>query len=297
MRYLSLLSLTILFVAPMTSIAQDDDLDFDLDEEEGPAKITNFYDTRVINAHSVEVLDAKTLDFRITHRFGDIATPASPRTLFGLDNSSDIRIAFEYGITDNLTVGAGRSKGSGPYSQYWDGVAKYKILQQTDDMPVSLSVCGSAFFTSMKEDPTPTSITSFTKTAHRFAYYTQLIVSKRFGDLASLQLAPGYMHRNYVLSEDDNGFLSIGAVGKIKVYKKISFVAEYNYNLRKETLLQGTQYRNPLGFGVEIKTYAHVFQLSFMNSRGIGEGQFIPFTSSDWGEGQFRFGFTISRHF
>jgi hypothetical protein len=49
--------------------------------------------------------------------------------------------------------------------------------------------------------------------------------------------------------------------------------------------------------GIEINTYGHVFLLNFVNSRGIGEGQFIPYTKSKWSEGQFRFGFTIARKF
>jgi hypothetical protein len=34
-----------------------------------------------------------------------------------------------------------------------------------------------------------------------------------------------------------------------------------------------------------------------MNSKGLGAGQFIPFTTSNWSEGEFRFGFTIARKF
>src|SRR5690606_1495989 len=120
-------------------------------------------------------LEKGALDLRITHRFGDIATPASPRTLFGLDNSTDIRIAFEYGITDDISIGFGRSKGAGPLTQLWDGYAKYKIFGQNKDFPFALSVCLSGFFTSMKADESPISATSFKETAHRFAYYSQLL--------------------------------------------------------------------------------------------------------------------------
>ena len=45
-----------------------------------------FLDTRAINGHSVNVLKEKILDLRITHRFGEIGTKESYRTLFGLDN-------------------------------------------------------------------------------------------------------------------------------------------------------------------------------------------------------------------
>ena len=60
---------------------------------------------------------------------------------------------------------------------------------------------------------------------------------------------------------------------------------------------RSNKYTNPFGIGIEINTFAHVFQLNFMNSMGLGEGQFIPYTSSKWSYGEFRFGFTIARKF
>ena len=56
-------------------------------------------------------------------------------------------------------------------------------------------------------------------------------------------------------------------------------------------------YANPFGIGIEIKTYGHIFQLNLMNSRGIVEGQYMPFTRAKWSEGEFRFGFTSARKF
>jgi hypothetical protein len=97
--------------------------------------------------------------------------------------------------------------------------------------------------------------------------------------------------------EDQNTNFVIGLMAKLKVYKKISLVGEYYHIMRKQAIINNTEYLNPLAISVEIKTHAHVFQLNFMNSKGIGEGQFIPYTSSSWLEGEFRFGFTISRHF
>ena len=293
-----------LFILPLCAfstitIAQDDWGDDSWgDEEDTDTPVTIFNDTRVINGHSVETLEKKTLDLRITHRFGHIATPASGRSLFGLDQSSDIRIGFEYGITDDITVGFGRSKGSGPIVELWDGLAKYKILQQSSSTPLSLTVSLSGFATSMRADQSPTSPTSFQETAHRFSYYSQLIAAKSFGDdRLSVQVAPGYLHRNYVAFEDENGLFAVGGMLKYRFWKKMSFVAEYYYLARDNNTVLGVDYTNPLGLGIEIKTHAHNFQLSFMNSPGIGETQFLPYTSSEWSEGEFRFGFTISRHF
>jgi hypothetical protein len=266
-------------------------------EDAGPVKATMFSDTRVINGHSSETLEKGQWDLRITHRFGNIAVPNSGRSLFGLDNSTDIRIAMEYGITDDLTIGFGRSKGFAPYSQYWDGLAKYAILRQSDKMPLSLTLATSAFATSMIASTDASSVTSFTKTAHRFSYYSQLILAKNLFGKVTLQLAPGILYRNYVAFEDQNMNVTLGGMIRYNFYKKLSFLVEYYQIFRENEIINNTEYQNPFGVGLEIKTHAHVFQLNFMNSEGIGEGQFIPYTFGKWSEGQFRFGFTISRHF
>lgn len=149
----------------------------------------------------------------------------------------------------------------------------------------------------MKADEGVVSATSFTKTAHRFSYNTQIIAAMEFADRFAIQVAPGYMHRNYVPFEDENGLLCIGAVARARIWPNVSLFAEYTHVLRPNSTILNVEYENPLAFGIEFKTFAHAFMLGFMNSPGIGEGQFIPYTASSWGDGEYRFGFTISRHF
>jgi len=52
-----------------------------------------------------------------------------------------------------------------------------------------------------------------------------------------------------------------------------------------------------LGIAFEFKTYGHNFQINFVNSRGIGDTQYLTYNRSNWLKGQFRIGFTISRTF
>ena len=298
--YLQIFFLWLLaFTFVSNTIISQDDWDF----EETPSSLVldaTFNDTRVVNGHSVEVLDAKTFDLRISHRFGDIAVPSSGRTLYGLDNSTDIRIGFEYGINDNLMLGAGRSKGF-PCSEFWDGLIKYKLLSQNDKTPLSISLSSSIFITSRINSSDTTSLwcfkynteNKFQEFNHRISYFTQFILAHNLNNKLSIQLSGGFLHKNFVAFADQNSNLVIGAMTKFNVYKKISLVGEYYYVVRKDDI----GYVNPLAVSVEIKTFAHVFQLNFMNSKGIGEGQFIPYTSSKWLDGEFRFGFTISRHF
>ncbi len=286
----------IFLLAPINLCAQEIGWDDD-DEEEFESEIWSFADTRVINGHSVEVLEAGTLDFNVSHKFGSVANTESYRKLFGLDVSADIRIAFEYGLFNRMNIGLGRSKGSGPFTEYFDGYAKYKILQQTKKMPISLTFVGSMFTTGMKSSPSDYAIDHFEKWKHRISYYTQFMVSRNFKDIFSLQIAPGASYRNLVFEGDKNAIFSLGVMPKVRIWKKISVLFEYYFLFREERMFLGVEYVNPLGFALEIKTFAHVFQINFTNSRGFGEGQFIPFTYSKFRDGNFRLGFKISRHF
>ena len=76
--------------------------------------LESFSGTRVLSNHSVELLPKRSLEFIVAHKFGDIAGDnGGVSTFYGLDNLSDVRIAFEYGIADKLNIGLGRCKGDG----------------------------------------------------------------------------------------------------------------------------------------------------------------------------------------
>jgi len=280
-----------------SSFAQDD-WDFDETSNEstdelGPA----FFDTRIINSHSVETLEKGTWDVRIGHRFGDMATPGAEKTFFGLDNSADITIGTDYAITDNMLVGIYRNKGAGPYSQLLQGNFKYKIFDQRDKKTFTLAVNTNMFFTMMGSSTDSTSVTYFTNAAHRSSYFTQFILARNLKDKMSFQLNVGVLHRNLVGFEDVNTNMAIGGVAKLKIAKKMSLIAEYNHLFRTNNIINLVQYVDPIGLAIEFKTFAHVFQLNFTNSRGFGEVQYLAYTASKWSKGEIRLGFSISRHF
>lgn len=291
------LFLSIFTIISLTGFAQDDDWDFDEDGDTETSVGPAFFDTRVINSHSVETLEQGTFDVRIAHRFGDMAVTNSYKTFFGFDNSADIQIGLDYGITDKLMIGLHRNKGAGPYTQMFQGLLKYKIFDQQDGKPFTFSANATAFASLMDSSTDSLSLSYFSKTSHRFSYFTQLILARNLNDKASIQMNVGLLHRNLVYYDDKNTTLSLGGVAKVKVAKKISIVAEYNHLFRPSNTVNDIEYTDPLGVGVEFKTHAHVFQVNFTNSRGMGEAQFIPYTFSKWSEGEFRMGFTISRHF
>src|SRR3954465_11860065 len=98
-RYVVIALLTVLSAG---SFAQDGSLLTGLDSIPKKQYVTNaFKSSRVINGHSVEMIGAGVLDFRILHRFGQ--TDQGIYDIFGLDQAS-MRIGFDYGITKNLTI-------------------------------------------------------------------------------------------------------------------------------------------------------------------------------------------------
>jgi hypothetical protein len=132
------------------------------------------------------------------HRFDDIAAPgAGIHTFFGLDNATDIRFSFDYGITDRLQAGVGRSKGIDPYNQLYDANIKYRLLRQTTDnkMPLSLTLYGLAGITGRPASTDSTSDASFQNTSQRMSYVVQTIVARKFSQSFSLELVPTWTHR------------------------------------------------------------------------------------------------------
>ena len=118
----------------LNCFAQDDLMA--LLEKEGVKPIdqkvyATFKSIKIINAQTIETVKAKSLIFRITHRFGNIGAQSGGgvHSFYGFDDASNIRFSFDYGITDKLLVGIGRSK----FKEHLDGSIKYKLLEQTND--------------------------------------------------------------------------------------------------------------------------------------------------------------------
>lgn len=285
----------------------------DLEKELGtPSKTgekvtATFKSTKLINLHTNETIHKNELDFKVDHRFGDIAgRNGGASEFFGLDNSTDIRIGFDYGLSDRLTIGLARAKGSTSVKQLIEFSAKMRILEQTSDGQVPLSLTGFASNTiaavkANQDDPT--SATSYQKFTDRMNYVSQLIIARKFSPELSLIVIPTYVHRNYTQFGDQNDLFALGGGGRLKLNKRLSLVVDYLVPFRnpqqRAYLEQINQYKfyNTLGVGVEIETGGHVFHLNFTNATAIEEMQFIPETTTTWTKGQYRWGFSISRRF
>lgn len=256
------------------------------EEETTEYAAASFKTNRVVNGHSIENTAAGVLDSKISHRFSPLNQGLYD--IFGLDGAT-IRIGIDYGITDRLMVGVGRST----KEKIIDGFAKYKLLRQSTgkrNMPLSLSYLVDAQIKTVKFSDQ----TRENKFSSRLYYTHQILIGRKFSDAFTLQLMPTLVHRNLVETKaEKNDVLALGAAGRIKLTKRITLNAEYYYVLPDQLR---PDFTNVLSIGFDIETGGHVFQMHFTNSTDMTYKGFITETTDKWFDGV-RFGFNISRVF
>ena len=259
-----------------------------------------FKDRRVINSHSVEMLEAYKIDFRVGHRFGDMfGSSGGWATFYGLENSADILTGFDYGLTDHLNLGISRTKGNHELRQNINAFFKARLMQQQryGKNPVSIVALGHISMSTMQKSSSEGVLSSFPKFNHRIAYHLQVMVARKFGDGFSIQANANYTYRNLVYNFDQNDLVSLGFCSRIKLNRVWGLILDGNFPISSLRTTENNYYP-ALGVGFEIDTGGgHVFQVNFTNASGMNETEYIPYTQSDWAKGEFRMGFTISRIF
>jgi hypothetical protein len=291
----------VLMSVSLSKVYAQDDLMKILDDEAKKEKAkknyatATFKTTRIMNGHSIENVAAGVLDLKISHRFGMLNSGGYE--LFGLDQAT-MRMGLDYGISNRLMIGVGRST----FQKQYDAFGKFKILRQAKGgkwpSPVSVSAVSTVMLKTLKwEDP---ELQNYYTSRLSFAH--QLIIARKFSDAFSLQLMPSYVHYNLAkTSTDPNDIFALGAGGRIKLTRRLTFNAEY-YHVLPLSFVEGESYRisgthNSLAVGFDIETGGHVFQLHFTNSTGMTEKTFITETTGDFFKGDIHFGFNISRVF
>jgi hypothetical protein len=253
-------------------------------KEKEPVTAT-FKSTRLINGHSIENNKKGVLQFMILHRFGDVN--GGSYEFFGLDEAT-MRLGFDYGVTDWLNIGVGRST----FEKTYDGLIKIKWLRQKKGgLPFTVTSVSTTALKSVKfSDPERKNYFS-----SRMYYTQQVLIGSKVTDALSLQLMPTLIHRNLVANTaEQNDVYALGGGGRIKLSRSITFNAEYYY-VFPDQLADG--FTNSFSVGFDIETGGHVFQLHFTNSRSMVEKGFVAETTGDWKKGDIRFGFNLNRVF
>lgn len=284
-----------LFCLISTQVFSQDDLMKMLDDEnknQTDYTIATFKATKLINGQTIETVGKNQLNFWISHRFGAINS-GFIENFFGLDEAR-IRLGLEYGITNRLTIGIGRSSQEKMYDFY----GKYKLLRQSNSMPVTLTLYGSNALSTVATGSTLESgtVMKYYDNIERMTYTGQILLARKFSERFSLQIMPTVLHFNRAETIDTpNNMVALGVGGRMKLSKRFSISGEYYYADFNRPV--SSNYHNSLAFGLDIETGGHVFQFHLSNSRGMIERQFIAQTTKQWSDGGIFYGFNIARSF
>lgn len=281
--------LTAVFLLCSMSVFAQDDLMSLLDEGGENQQVESaFKSTRLISGQTTEMRKAGVLDFVISHRFGTVNQGIEQ--FYGLDDSQ-IRLGLDFGISDRLNIGIGRSS----FQKIVDGMIKFKILnQQTGEKSAPVSVVAFTSMAIKTGDGAFIDPTLDHPFSDRLYSTVQLLVSRKMNTNLSLQLMPTYIHRNLVPSgQYPNDVIAVGVGGRYKVTQRMAINAEWYPQVTDK----GPDIYDALSFGVDIETGGHVFQIHITNSRSMIEQGFVSETTGNWGDGDIHLGFNVSRVF
>ena len=288
----------LLFFLPLGLFSQEELLnDLESQAVEDKTVIAAFKGLKVVNFESTKLADKNDFYFVVAHRFGSVKNGFDD--FFGLDNAVT-QLKFIYGFTDWLNIGVARSSFQKKYGMH----AKYRLMpQEKDGFPVTLVGYNLVTInTSLEKDQYPN-----LEFVDKLTYTSQLLISKKFNESLSVLLAPTFIHENLATRSRDvledgttlnydekpNQF-ALGLGGRYKISKRVSINADYGVHLNRN---KDSNFRNPLSVGVDIETGGHVFQMHFTNAQAMFEEGFIVQGQGDWADGDFFFGFNISRVF
>ncbi|HXC04733.1 MAG TPA: DUF5777 family beta-barrel protein [Bacteroidia bacterium] len=277
--------------------------------------IATFKTTRLYNLHTIETQSKRSMDFRISHRFGDMglsngATASNfGYNAFGLDQQASIKLSLEYCFDGRFQIGIGRCSDL----KIVDGFAKYRLIRQTTDKgnPVSVTLFAGVYETFIRTGDDYYNTHTF---GDRFSFCNQIMIARKFNRRFSLQLGAAHVHYNIVplsgphtladgtvFNGDKNDLLYLTMVTRYKITNRMALTAEYalpltgsNYNAANTT---NNQYYPTMAFGVDIETGGHVFQLAITNSFSLEEPEYFAHTTGNFFNAGIRLGFNLSRVF
>ena len=288
-----LLILNLLFIGIVAHSQDINDSIFYTTNNRSNLTISTFKATRLIDQHTIEVLGKRTLDFRISHRFGPINSKAY--NAWGIDGPANIHLGLEYSFDGRLMIGIGRTS----YEKMTNAFLKYKWFRQTDDnkMPLTITLFTGIYRTALKVDNSPTSgFNKYQYSADRLSYCFEIIAARKFNSNFSLQINPWFVHYNLVDNINDrNDCFGVSGAARFKFTKRSAITIEYAYRINNYSI--EVKYFDSMSIGYELEPGGHVFRIHLTNSFGITENQFLTHTDSKWNDMGIRLGFNISRVF
>jgi hypothetical protein len=261
------------------------------DDETGKLPVRSTFETTSLIDNPTIMGPVKgQLQLNILHRFG-LINANGISDIYGIYAGSNIRMGLNYGICDRLMIGIGTTN----LKKYQDINWKVALLQQTrsGSVPVSISYFGNVGIDARaKED---IGIIRF-RELHRFSYFNQIIVARKFSEAISLQVAPTFAYYNAVDTLHKNVNYGVSVGGRVKISDSKAIIFEYGQPLSKAKYSDYNAKPN-LGLGLEIGTATHAFQIFATTARGILPQENFVYNQNDFTKGDFSFGFNITVRF
>lgn len=273
--------LTLIVLLPMILFSQDDLLAGISVDTTHQKVIAAFKGLKIVNLESTKLAAKGDLYFVVAHRFASVKTGVE--TFFGLDNAIT-QLKFIYGVTEWLSLSAARSELA------YDFGGKILLKNQIKNgFPFAIAGYSSlAFNNTLKQSNYPKMTFK-----DRMIFVQQLLVSRKFNEKLTLEVAPTFFHENFVLNDNQqNTQFAVGIGGRYKIAKRLSINIDYAAHLNRAG---GSGFSNPLSIGIDIEKGGHVFQLHFTSSQGIHEAGYLAQTTGNWTTGDVYFGFNLLR--
>ncbi|ULC59879.1 DUF5777 family beta-barrel protein [Flaviramulus sp. BrNp1-15] len=233
----------------------------------------SFKMTRIAFGHSTEVRSKNILEVFTSTRFWDL--PRERSQSFGADKMST-RIALEYGISNRLSFAVGGTTFDGLFDSY----LKYKLLTQkkgAKSAPFNITLFQGASYNS-------SSISSYYAVendfSNRLSFTSQILISRKFSSDFSFQIAPTFIHKGLMLSDEDKpNFFAMGFGARYKLGPHLSIVSEYykTFNPIKSADTYG-----PFALGVNWEVGDVLLQFMLTNARDMVEDTFITQTRNNF---------------
>lgn len=271
---------------PILIYSQDDLLDeIDTDSLGTQYATAAFKGLKIVNFESTKLVAKKEFTLIVSHRFGSVENGFD--SFFGLDDAVT-RLNFVYGVSEGLNIGVSRSS----FQKIYEASAKYRLTRQEENgFPFTIVGFNAVLINSGLEEANLPKL----EFKHRLGYTAQLLISRKISTDFSVELAPTFFHDNYVLTNSqDNSQYALGMGGRYKLGKRWSINADYGWHLNRSN---DSPFKNPLSIGFDLETGGHVFQMHFTNAQAMNTNGFLGQSTGDWTEGDFYFGFNLSRVF
>lgn len=227
-------------------------------------------DFAVVNLPTTASLQRFQSNFHLTHRFlGNLKQSSFADNLsniFGLDNGAVIGLEYRFAFTDSLQ-GVFYRNSADKTVQF---SARFDAVRQSEKLPASLS-----FIASVEGNQNFGLIDAGEGHSHAEGAHKHkepalaAVVSRTFGDAASLYAVPTFVHNSLKVDDDshrDTFYVGVGA--RVQVRPTWYVVAEVSPRLA------GYAPGSPeFGFGFEKRAGWHMFQLTFSNATATTFGQ------------------------